>query len=257
MYVVELNFECFEDTTINAVETAIRAYFDALRNNGQILGREFNTAMQEGVFVTRVVCPEQDSLHVDNNSAIVNHTINGLNTAGVLAPKIKVIGVELQSDHTDPCTPPEFMILYTTFVHTCSPLRCGEHFSPVPLYRIPPIANGDHKRLLKWQEDWEACDQIQMNGANKVEFAALNELSNLNTDLFRKGQDLCKRIKCLTGIPVYYYLYRVGGESKESEHHRLCPSCNSEWKLPEPLHGIFDFKCDNCKLLSNISWDFQ
>lgn len=257
MFVIELSFECYEDTTISAVESAIRPLLDAYRNHGQILGREFPTSIQDGMFVTRVVCPEEDSLHHDNNSAIVQFYLKGLSEAGVLAPKVKTIGIELQSDHTDHCVPPEFMILYTTFVHTCSPLRCGEHFSPVPLYRLPPIANGDHKRLLKWQEDWEACDQIQMNGSNKVEFAALKEMSEIGTDLYRKGTDLCKRIKCLTNIPVYYYLYRVGGTSKEEEHQRKCPSCQGDWKLDAPLHNIFDFKCDECLLVSNVSWDFQ
>ena len=40
-------------------------------------------------------------------------------------------------------------------------------FLPVPLFNIPAIANGDYKTLIKWQEDWQACDQIQINGATR------------------------------------------------------------------------------------------
>ncbi|HIP76018.1 MAG TPA: hypothetical protein EYH12_02510, partial [Psychromonas hadalis] len=56
---------------------------------------------------------------------------------------------------------------------------------------------------------------------------------------------------------TYYYLYRVAGTSLESEQQRKCPSCGGEWRLEKPLFDIFDFKCDQCQLVSNISWDFK
>lgn len=63
MYVVELQFECFDNTTIPAVDTAINGLMDALRYNGQVLGREFPIVMDDGVFKVRAVCPEEHSLH--------------------------------------------------------------------------------------------------------------------------------------------------------------------------------------------------
>ncbi len=48
MYVVELHFECFDNTTISAVEKGINGLMDALRYNGQVLGREFPVVMGEG-----------------------------------------------------------------------------------------------------------------------------------------------------------------------------------------------------------------
>ena len=68
MYIVELCFECYRDTSLGDAERAIVNYLDMLRYQGQILGREFPTSMHEGYFVSRVVCPEQDSLHPDNQS---------------------------------------------------------------------------------------------------------------------------------------------------------------------------------------------
>ncbi|MGL5288022.1 MAG: DUF2310 family Zn-ribbon-containing protein, partial [Aeromonas sp.] len=75
--------------------------------------------------------------------------------------------------------------------------------------------------------------------------------------LYRRGSDLAKRLEALSAIPTYYYLYRVGGISGAQERARLCPSCGGEWALTEPLHQIFDFKCDQCRLVSNLSWDFK
>ncbi len=50
MYVVELQFECFDNTTVSAVDKAINGLMDALRYNGQVLGREFPIVMGEGEF---------------------------------------------------------------------------------------------------------------------------------------------------------------------------------------------------------------
>ena len=41
MFVVELQFECFDNTTLSQVDIAINGLMDALRYNGQVLGREF------------------------------------------------------------------------------------------------------------------------------------------------------------------------------------------------------------------------
>ena len=104
--------------------------------------------------------------------------------------------------------------------------------------------------------DWEACDQLQMNGSI-AEHAVLHEISEVGSRLQRRGSDLARRLEGLCGIPTYYYLYRVGGLSAAGEKARPCPSCGGEWALAAPLHEIFDFKCDPCRLVSNLSWDFK
>ncbi len=56
---------------------------------------------------------------------------------------------------------------------------------------------------------------------------------------------------------VYYYLYKYNGKSRTIEESRKCPNCKGGWFLNEPLHGIFDFKCDKCHLVSNVAWDVR
>lgn len=255
MYVVELEFECFDNTTVSAVDKAINSLMEALRFNGQILGREFPVVMGEGVFYVRLVCPEQESLHPDNHSDFVNYCLNKLSDASLLAPKVRLLGRDINSEQVAEEETPGWQVLYTTYVHTCSPLRSGESLLPIPLYRNPPTLNGDHKSVIKWQTEWQACDEIQMGGACKAEHAALRELTDVGSDLFRRGWDLRGRIEYLTGIPTYYYQYRVGGVSLADEKQRKCPKCGGEWLLDEPLHDIFYFKCDSCRIVSNISWD--
>lgn len=256
MWVCELHFDCYQDAQMAEIEPAIRQFIDALRYNGQIIGREFPTSIHQGWLSCRVVCPEQDSLHPRYYSRQVELAIPRLHQAGLTSPRATVKGQDLNSDTTDDCPSRPWQLLYTTYLHSCSPLRCGEHFSPIPLYKLPPVANGDCKQVLKWQEDWEACDQLQMNGSI-LEHGAVMEISTHNSRLSRRGRDLSKRIEYLTNIPTFYYLYRVGGESLDAELNRPCPGCGEPWRLPEPVHEIFDFMCEPCRLVSNLSWDFK
>ncbi|CAH0534246.1 hypothetical protein VST7929_02161 [Vibrio stylophorae] len=255
MFSVELCFEVYRDTSMGDVERAINACLDCLRYSGQIIGRELPVVMDGGQFTAKVICPEQDSLSPKHHSPQVQRAMNQLADAGLLQPRVKVMGQDMNSDLTAP-EQSSWHLLYTTHLHVCSPIRCGETFLPVPLYRLPAVANGDQKQLIKWQEDWSACDQLQMNGSI-LEHAALKEMGEPGTRLFRRGWDLCRRLQVVSKIPTYLYLYRVGGESLAEEQQRRCPVCDGDWALDEPIHDIFDFKCDQCQLVSNISWDFK
>ncbi|MDO6500356.1 Zn-ribbon-containing protein [Photobacterium sanguinicancri] len=257
MYVVEMSFECFDNTTVSAVDQAINGLMDALRYNGQVLGREFPIVMDEAIFRVRAVCPEIDSLHAQFNSDSVKACLNRLSQASLLAPKVKVLGRDLNSEAAAENFVPSWQVIYTTFVHTCSPLRCGETLMPIPLYRVPPVLNGDHKSIVKWQTEWQACDEVQMAGGCKAEHATLHEIKDADSDLFRRGWDLRGRIEYITKIPTYYYQYQVGGKSLAEEKQRPCPKCGGDWSLDEPIHDLFHFKCDDCRIVSNLSWDFQ
>lgn len=257
MFVTELRFECFADTTISAAEKAINQLLEAYRANGQVLGREFAVAFNNGEFRVRLLTPENNSLAHKYHSPWVKKALTELTDAKLLAPREKLIGQDINSEASNIDTP-SWQLLYTSYVHMCSPLRSGDNLLPIPLYRIPATFNGDHKRIIRWQSEWQACDELQMAAATKAEYAALEELSSPDSDLFRRGWDLRGRIEYLTKIPTYYYLYRVGGQDLVSEMSRHCPCCgNKDWKLDTPLLDMFQFRCEPCRIVSNLSWDHQ
>ncbi|MCF1426402.1 MAG: Zn-ribbon-containing protein [Shewanella sp.] len=257
MFVTELRFECFADTTITAAEKTINNLLEAYRANGQVLGREFAVAFNDGEFRVRLLTPEKESLHYSFNSPWVKAALQELTEAKILAPREKLVGQDINSE-ASATEFADWQILYTSYVHMCSPLRSGDNLLPIPLYRIPATFNGDHKRVIRWQSEWQACDELQMAAATQAEFAALEEISSAGSDLFRRGWDLRGRIEFLTQTPTYYYLYRVGGEDKQAEQNRPCPRCGShDWKLQKPLLEMFHFRCEPCRIVSNLSWDHQ
>ncbi|MGB6138243.1 MAG: DUF2310 family Zn-ribbon-containing protein, partial [Shewanella sp.] len=112
MFVFELRFECFADTTIDAAEKAINGLLEALRANGQILGREFAVAFNDGEFKVRLLLPEKTSLANRYNSPWVKAALTELTQAKLLAPREKFIGQDINSEvsNTDK---PSWQLLYT------------------------------------------------------------------------------------------------------------------------------------------------
>ncbi|MBC8135173.1 MAG: DUF2310 family Zn-ribbon-containing protein [Fibrella sp.] len=89
-------------------------------------------------------------------------------------------------------------------------------------------------------------------GCKTGERFGLGEMSSPDSSLTKRGRELCEQITHRTNTPTYY-LFRHHGRSQKRERERRCPICNGDWLLPEPLFERFDFRCDDCRLLSNIA----
>ena len=149
--------------------------------------------MHPGHFISRVVCPEQDSLHPDNQSELVALAEQGPAPGRPAGPKLQLQGMDLLSDSTDPCgqegSAPSWMLLYTSFLHSCSPCAAATISPPIPLYRLPAVANGDHKQIIKWQEDWEACGSAANERLHRRARRPLHEIGEVGSRLQRRGSD--------------------------------------------------------------------
>jgi predicted nucleic acid-binding Zn ribbon protein len=141
-----------------------------------------------------------------------------------------------------------------TYILLESPVRCGDCFGTIPLYKLPKACNNEYCEILSWESDYKACDTLQMNCSTGERFAII-QMSKYDSILTKRGLDICNRVKDLTGKPMYYYLYRQLGLGKKAELKSKCPSCYNDWLLKEQLYGFVDFRCDNCNLMSNIAWD--
>lgn len=252
--IAHFSYQNFEQDPVNLINQIIEQW----RYNGQIIGREIGVTHHQlgetAEFQAHLNLPEQESLLPENNNDWVNQALEAAQQAGVFFEFFEILGRDYNENDTSPNAKPTFQILYTTHLENASPLYNGEDFCAIPLYKLgeqPELTEA----LIKWQENWQACDQLQMNGS-VLEAQALAEISNADSPLSQQGRALATEVEKVSAIPTFYYLYRLG-KDPEIEHHRPCPSCGGEWKLPLPLHGIFHFKCDRCRLVSNLSWELQ
>ena len=136
-------------------------------------------------------------------------------------------------------------MLFTTFLDDAPPVRCGDCGRPVPLYRIPRLPDEEeHSDIRRWAGAYQAYDTLYMLSGSG-ERASYLHMSRLDSALTREGRQICAAMAERTGKPWYYYLHR-----DYSPQRQTCPGCGGPWALEEPLHGLYDYRCDRCCLLS-------
>lgn len=255
MYLTELRFRVIVDTSFSAAEQAIRQYIEALIFNGQVIGREFPTAWQQDAFCSRVVTASHDALQPKWHSARLLAAEQQLANAGLGYPHAELLGQDILSQQV--CTElPENLVLFTSFADTCSPVRCADTLQPVPLYWLKSAAV-DHEALIRWQLQYQALDEIQLQENRVLPLTAENSLQQLHSKLNRQGRQLARQLSKTNQCAVYYALYSGSSNNCAEEAHKPCPGCGGNWRLTKPIADLFDFRCDQCLLYSNIAWDCQ
>jgi predicted nucleic acid-binding Zn ribbon protein len=258
MYHVELTFRYSGKPKESNVTQGIDQLLGAWVNNGQILDADWPAVFRKTCCSAIVACPEPTSLRPRHANKWIGKFLSELRSYGVLKPKMTLLGRGLESSTVDRCRRPTSYFLMTNYLSIESPLRCGDDYLPVPLYRVPPTYEPDpsYWDILRWQKEWKSCDQLQM-ACGSAERWATKQISDPASSLSVTGRKICRLIEDQSGVPTYYYLYRGGGRSAAAERKRSCPSCGKKWSLSEPLHQIFDFKCNPCRLISNIAWSVR
>lgn len=254
MYAQRLEFS-IGDQALGDISDLANGYLAALRMNGQICGREWPLFVEKHHCVAVVSTPEQCSLNERYNNAYITKRLSEAQKAGI-AIKSHTLGEDIDGASCCACGQPSGYILFTTFIARESPIRCLDCFGPVPLYRFPLMPSGDFYEVICWQSDYQACDNLQMN-CQVLEKSTTRQLSDFHSQLTDRGRSICRTLEDSSGKPFYYYLYRGHGRSLSSERKRVCPSCGGLWYFEDELHSRFHFKCDRCRLLSNVAWNIQ
>lgn len=260
MYVAQVKFTAANKALYDQFEErlshSIYGLFGAWRQNGQILISPTVLAIKKTGISGFVNLPDKDALTRNYDNVYVQNAYKELTKAGLRKPVVNLLSDISTEGENCRCINRKGFILMTTFLWENSPLHCSQCFGAIPLYQIPHTNQDDYYDLLQWQNDYQACDTLQMGSETGQRFA-IREMGNLISSLSKRGLRICEQINALTGKPVYYYLYRYHGKNYEMELKRKCPSCNGEWLLKKPWHGKFNFRCKRCRLLSNVAWDLR
>ena len=254
MYVQKIAIDIVSDADRDVLMDEWEMLIAYYRNNAQIQGKH-HTITQYLTHNT-VVCMahtlEIDSLHRKFNNAYVNQQMDTLERLCLSKLTFETLG-KTRSDYQSACTcaQPDFYILFTHYITIASPLACGSCFKPVPLYRLPPYNGHDYYDVFSWEDNYQSCDTLQM-GCVVSERWAMNQMQDFESQLSKQGREICKKIEALTSIPTYYFLFNYR-KLKGNQRSRTCPGCGYKWDLNPPLHDFFDFKCDQCKIVSTIS----
>jgi predicted nucleic acid-binding Zn ribbon protein len=258
MFHIELIFRYCGKPDEAEVSQGVYGLLASLSQNGQILAADVPVTYTDSECRVVVSCPETTSLQLRHANKYVRRDLSDLRSHGLQKPIVRVLGRGIESPAADPCKRPLWYVLMTNYLSNESPLMCGEHYLPVPLYRAPHTyaADPSYFDVRCWQREWKCCDELQMQCGGGERFGT-RQIADVRSPLAAAGRDLCRRIEKLSGVPSYYYLYRGDGRSAAAERRRPCPGCGRKWLLSEPLHGVIDFKCNRCRLVSNLAWGLR
>ncbi|HLD35982.1 MAG TPA: DUF2310 family Zn-ribbon-containing protein [Planctomycetota bacterium] len=256
MYTVEINYQINKTAKLDEQLNTLNSLLGSWRNNGQILGNQFTIVKRKCSYAVFVNIPEKISLSPQLDSKYAAKCRKNLCSTGLSKPSIKILGKDSECSKTCLCKKHSFYILFTTYISFESPLRCGDCFGVIPLYRIPKTYDDEYNDIIIWQSDYQSCDSLQMHCTVGEKFG-INQISKLDSALTKVGMKVCKSIQKATKKKTYYYLYKGIGKSYRSEISRKCPSCNGNWYQKESIHDIFYFLCKKCGLLSNIAWNIK
>jgi predicted nucleic acid-binding Zn ribbon protein len=253
VFTAEIQFRIVRTTDDDAVVRGVYGLFSAWRGNGQILNDEWPLAKSRSVVRAFVTIPERTSLQRKRDNKSVTQQRNDLADVGLAQPTTTTLGHDPTSIHPCRCAEQSAYILYTDHHSMESPLRCAECFGSIPLYRIPHTTGGrSYDDIIFWRSTYQDCDALEI-GCSVGERFATRQMVLVNSPLSTMGIECCQRITDVTKKPCYYRLYRYYGRSKKQEAQRRCPSCGRKWRLKDPWHVLFDFRCDRCHLLSNYA----
>jgi predicted nucleic acid-binding Zn ribbon protein len=174
-----------------------------------------------------------------------------LDELGPAQPTVLIVSKDPNLPASCSCEARSALVLFTTYLSECSPVRCLDCFSPVALYVLPHIDDHEHLGVLQWAADYQACDTLQMHCTTGERFGE-EQLYRHDSSLSRHGRALCSKFETALRVPVYYFLHKTRSRSRDDELQRRCPSCDSNWLLPSRIH-LFDFQCPSCRLLSAVA----
>lgn len=253
MYAARIVFE----TQGGATEEAVEGIYGLLAiwfKNGQLMGG-YPVARTESAVVVFATIPALDALEAGSSNEYGASCLASLKALSVSQPDVTILGVEPGQEETSCiCSSHEWLYIYTNYLSEFPPIWCGVCGGYVPLYRLPHVEGGEQLLWLQWQQDYKACDTLQMHCTTGERFGE-RQLQDVNSSLSKNGRNLASILEKQCGIPVYYYLCRLRGRSLKSELDRRCPSCKSEWRWMNELLELFHFRCVDCRLLSNRAFN--
>ena len=260
MYFAEISFTLSPNVDVKRATENLDWLPGILIRNGQILSHEIVTVQLGSELKIFALIPERSALSPRNHNVWAKKALSNLKAVGVMRPRVRIIGRDIDLDVAPPmdpvcrCKRRKSYILFTTFLHLCSPLRCGDCFKPVPLYKIPPWRDSEYGDLLTWAANYRSCDTLYINSSAGERFG-LAQLSDYDSALSKDGREICAKIEKVTAKPTFYYLMHPYARSYKVDAKRLCPACGKPWRLKKTWHKFLDFRCNRCRLLSNIAWD--
>lgn len=254
MYVFEIVIN-HQQNDYEGLEHDIFDYLTSLERNGQILPRQHHLPYTDnGITKATVVCPMLDALDVKYMNLYAKSSHDKI---------VKATGATIHTNHVGydydypilNFTPPTSSDFYVLRYGWSSPLVDGITHQGTPLFMIPATdAEGtSFDNIWSWYREAEFLYRLWLGSKLVTEDFALIQMQDVNSEHSKLGRKLCQIIEEKTGIPTYYFLNNYRDWTPAEDLFQKCPVTGEEWLITPKISDYIDFKCDNSRLVSELS----
>jgi predicted nucleic acid-binding Zn ribbon protein len=244
MYLIRMKFPLDPDRGsfeeyVREVGILMAVYY----RNGQQLQTPDQQWRRGNTLHVQAVLPARDALSPRHGNRFVRDFLRRVRRRSSASPVFGRASEIPESVRDCRCRRPRRYFLHTGVGAEVPPVRCGDCFLAVPLYRLPyPGKEEEHASLVSWEMEYQSCERLWYGGIAGEAFA-YRQLSSLRSKLVRFGRSLCRELEKKTGKPFYYplFLYRANPTPR-------CPGCSESWE-PDSKDWYFRYRCDPCRLL--------
>lgn len=207
MYIQEISLEINSGVDIVLIEDQFDILMSHYRGSGQTQGKIESQYTSGNKIISLPYTHEDESLHKNYNNRYVNRQTLKIEELCASKLQFSTVGKSYHDyESACKCAKPAFYILITNYLSISSPVKCGNCYMPVPLYKLPEYYDYGYMPILSWESNYISCDTLQMN-SEVGERWGLNQMQNFDSSLSKQGREICKKIEELTNTPTYYYLH--------------------------------------------------
>ncbi len=207
MYIFEISIE-IKDHDLEEIYADFTTLISFYWSNGQI-HEDTIDYIKDNKIVSVVNTLERESLSNNYNNYYVNNRIDKILEKWNSKIEIQFLGEmpydKLRIGHVCSCSKSDFHSLYTDAYSLGSPIKCGNCFGSIPLYKFPKYNEYSYQEILWWEQDYKACDRLQI-GCSVGEKWALNQMQELNSQLTKVGLKICRKMEELFQRIIFYMI---------------------------------------------------
>jgi predicted nucleic acid-binding Zn ribbon protein len=226
-------------------------YFYSLYSCNQVVNEERQfESIPDGLSVN-LFCPEKDSFKIENSTKYAKEQRAKLESELQCRFEFKYLGIDPEYGEYSIPQSSNFLILKTG---EFSPLIDGDTFETIPKYKIPFTHDGDnYYDINTWEKNYVRVSGLWFSG-EVDESRMQDQLQEHDSDLNKQGIECSKKIEAITKLPTYYFLFNYRELSEKDDQLRKCPGCGGDWLIEgKTSDDFYGFKCDPCRLVSEIS----
>jgi predicted nucleic acid-binding Zn ribbon protein len=224
------------DNPIDLVED----FLAMLYKNGQIL-INYIVEKHYGFYIATVTTSDDDSLDEKYFNKYIEDILEKVEFS------YEIISDDAFSADSCHCKDHSFYVLGTYYGDDSSPVLCGDCGKEIPLMKIPYLfGEKEHFSMLSYQRMYNSVVDVWMNSLS--DRFSKRQLTHYDSQLTKKGIEICNELESKTGKPVYFLL--PVGEfdiNKKAEKVEVCPKCGEHLSTLKSAECV-DKVCDNCRL---------